>query len=79
MQNATIGYNFGEIIKKGTTLGISFAVQNVFVVTNYKGLDPEIVSVPASSDTGVAQPTYGIDNSIYPRPRTFTVGLNFGL
>ena len=65
MQNATLGYNFGEFLKKGTTLGLSFAVQNVFVITNYKGLDPEVFS--------------GIDNTIYPRPRTFTVGLNIGL
>nr|GFC15724.1 hypothetical protein [Tanacetum cinerariifolium] len=73
MQNATIGYNFGELLKKGTNLGLSFAVQNVFVITKYKGIDPEIVSVPASSSTGVAQPTVGVDQTIYPRPRTFTV------
>ena len=79
MQNATIGYNFGEIIKKGTTLGISFAVQNVFVITKYSGLDPEVVNIPNPSATGVTLPTYGVDNTIYPRPRTFTVGLNFGL
>jgi iron complex outermembrane receptor protein len=79
MQNATLGYSFGDILKKGTTLGISFAVQNVFVITKYTGVDPEIIGIPASSSTGVAQPTYGIDNTIYPRPRTFTVGLNLGL
>jgi iron complex outermembrane receptor protein len=79
MQNATLGYSFGDILKKGTTLGISFAVQNVFVITKYSGVDPEIIGIPASSSTGVAQPTYGIDNTIYPRPRTFTVGLNLGL
>lgn len=78
MQNATLGYNFGEFLKKGTNLGISFAVQNVFVITNYKGIDPEIISIPASSNTGVAQPTIGVDQTIYPRPRTFTVGLNLG-
>jgi TonB-linked SusC/RagA family outer membrane protein len=78
MQNATLGYNFGELLKKGTNLGISFAVQNVFVITNYKGIDPEIISIPASSNTGVAQPTIGVDQTIYPRPRTFTVGLNLG-
>ena len=65
MQNATLGYNFGQFIKKGTTLGLTFAVQNVFVITNYKGVDPEVFN--------------GINNTIYPRPRTFTVGLNLGL
>jgi len=78
MQNATLGYNFGELLKKGTNLGLSFAVQNVFVITDYKGIDPEVISIPASSNTGVAQPTLGVDQTIYPRPRTFTVGLNLG-
>ena len=64
MQNATLGYNFGQLVKKGTNLGLSFAVQNVFVITNYKGIDPEVIG--------------GIDQTIYPRPRTFTVGLNLG-
>lgn len=72
MQNATLGYNFGELLKKGTNLGLSFAVQNVFVITKYTGLDPEIVNFSTP-------PTQGIDNTIYPRPRTFTVGLNLGI
>ena len=65
MENLTLGYNFGEIIRKGSNVNLSFAVQNLFVVTNYKGLDPEVSG--------------GIDNTIYPRPRTFTVGLNVGI
>jgi len=65
MQNVTLGYNFGDLIKKGTTLNFSFAMQNVFVITNYKGIDPEVIG--------------GIDNAIYPRPRTFTAGLTLGL
>ena len=65
MENATLGYNFGEMISKGTNLSLSFAVQNVFLITKYKGIDPEVIG--------------GIDNAIYPRPRTFTVGLNLGI
>jgi iron complex outermembrane receptor protein len=65
LQNATLGYNFGEIIKKGTNLSLTFAGQNLFLITKYKGLDPEVIG--------------GIDNTIYPRARTFTVGLNLGL
>jgi len=72
MQNATIGYNFGELVKKGTNLSLSLAVQNVFVITKYTGLDPEIVNFQTPL-------TQGIDNTIYPRPRTFTVGLNLGI
>jgi TonB-linked SusC/RagA family outer membrane protein len=64
MENVTLGYNFGSVAGEKSSLGLTFAVQNLFVVTNYKGLDPEVGS--------------GIDNTIYPRPRTYTVGLNFG-
>ena len=44
-------------------LRASFTAQNVFTITNYSGLDPEISS--------------GVDNNIYPKPRTFVLGLNF--
>ena len=44
-------------------LRTSFTAQNVFTITNYSGLDPEISS--------------GVDNNIYPKPRTFVLGLNF--
>ena len=77
MQNATLGYNFGEIIRKGTNLTLSFAVQNVFVITKYTGIDPEALSNVDATRVGSGIP--GIDNNIYPRPRTFTVGLNLGL
>ncbi|AYA36765.1 SusC/RagA family TonB-linked outer membrane protein [Hymenobacter oligotrophus] len=68
MENITLGYNFGNIYKDRANLNVSFAVQNLFTITNYTGLDPE----PQRDGNS------GIDNTIYPRPRTFTVGLNFG-
>lgn len=64
MENVTLGYNFGDIYKEKANLRVSFAVQNLFLVTKYQGLDPEVFS--------------GIDNNIYPRPRTYTLGLNIG-
>lgn len=65
MDNAGLGYNFGHITSnKHLTLRVNANVQNVFVITKYKGLDPEIAS--------------GIDNNFYPRPRTYTLGLNLG-
>jgi len=64
MDNVTLGYNFTKLMNQKANLGVSFAVQNVFVITKYKGLDPEIPS--------------GIDNNFYPRPRTFTFGVNVG-
>jgi len=63
MDNINLGYNFGKIAKVGT-LKASFNVQNVFIVTKYTGLDPEVNG--------------GIDNNLYPRPRVYSVGLNLG-
>jgi iron complex outermembrane receptor protein len=61
MDNINIGYNAGEIISKNTNLRIGANVQNVFTVTKYKGLDPEVPG--------------GIDNNFYPRPRTFAINV----
>lgn len=63
MDNAYLNYNVGNVFHNAATLIISANVQNVFIVTKYKGLDPEIAS--------------GIDNNFYPRPRIYTLGFNF--
>ena len=60
MDNINVGYNVGKL-KGNVNLRINAGVQNVFVVTKYKGLDPEQSS--------------GIDNNQYPRPRTFLIGV----
>jgi iron complex outermembrane receptor protein len=76
MQNLTIGYNVpmqSGAIKK---LRLSLNAQNLFLITNYTGLDPEVSSNPADSDLLNGLPTAGIDYAAYPRPRTFTIGLN---
>lgn len=65
MDNLGLAYNVGKLSKNGnTTMRISANCQNVFVVSQYKGLDPELVS--------------GVDYNLYPRPRTYTLGLNVG-
>lgn len=61
LDNVSAGYNFGQIYKK-LNLRATFTVQNLLTITKYKGLDPEISS--------------GIDNNIYPRPRTFIFGIS---
>jgi len=61
MDNINIGYDAGEVFK-GTRLRLYGNIQNAFVITKYTGLDPEVNG--------------GIDNQIYPRPRTFVFGLN---
>ena len=62
MDNINLGYAFGKLFKSKANLQLTASVQNVFVITKYKGLDPEVAS--------------GIDNNIYPRPRVYSIGLN---
>jgi iron complex outermembrane receptor protein len=65
MDNIGIGYNVGHVLKSKTNnLRFDLNCQNVFVITKYSGSDPEIYG--------------GIDNSFYPRPRTYTLSLNLG-
>ncbi len=62
MDNLNVGYDVGKILNKRANLRIGFNVQNLFVITKYKGIDPEING--------------GIDNNFYPRPRTYVLGAN---
>ena len=59
--NITLGYTWPNLINDNLRLRIYGAVQNPFVITKYKGLDPEVFD--------------GIDNNVYPRPVSFTLGL----
>ncbi|MDR2448692.1 MAG: SusC/RagA family TonB-linked outer membrane protein, partial [Prevotellaceae bacterium] len=61
MDYLTLGYDFGKIVGV-VGLQAAFTVQNVFTVTKYDGIDPEIAG--------------GIDNNFYPNPRTFILGIN---
>lgn len=61
MDNLSLAYNIGKIYQKAS-LSLNANVQNVFTITKYTGLDPEIFN--------------GVDNVLYPRPRTFTFGVN---
>jgi len=62
MDYINVGYNAGDLVSSHTNLRIGANVQNVFTVTKYKGLDPEVSG--------------GIDNNFYPRPRTFSLSLS---
>jgi TonB-linked SusC/RagA family outer membrane protein len=77
MQNLVIGYDVplasGGAIK---SLKVNLTGQNLFVITQYKGLDPEVSSNPADFDLLNGLPTAGIDYSAYPKPRVFTIGLS---
>jgi iron complex outermembrane receptor protein len=62
----TLAYDFGNVIKNTAHLRLSFTVNNVFTITKYPGLDPE-VNLGSS---------IGIDNNMYPRSRVFVLGVN---
>ena len=64
--NITLGYSFDKLFKGGSYKGIAGRIyataSNVFCITKYKGIDPEVFG--------------GIDNNLYPRPISFILGLN---
>jgi len=66
-ENFTIGYNAGAF-KAIKNVRLSFTANNLFVLTSYTGIDPE---VNQSGSNG-----FGIDFGVYPRTRNFAVGLN---
>jgi iron complex outermembrane receptor protein len=69
MDNLTLSYNFGKILyslwgnPRQFNLTVNGIVQNVFTITKYSGVDPEVPD--------------GMDSSFYPRPRIFSLGLGF--
>lgn len=68
LDNATLGYNFRNPIKSVSNIRVYVSTNNLFTITGYKGIDPEI------NQGGVAP---GVDyNNFYPRTRTFLLGLN---
>lgn len=64
MDNITLGYTLRNFSRESTSLRFWMGLQNAFVITNYSGVDPELG-------------TFGIDNTIYPRGRTYLLGVNY--
>lgn len=62
MDNINVGFNAGRVFNNKADMRVNASVQNAFVITKYKGADPEVGG--------------GIDNNFYPRPRTFVLGVN---
>jgi iron complex outermembrane receptor protein len=76
--NLTLRYNIGNVGKVLKNAAVYVSGYNVFVITSYKGFDPEVnVSKVDFFSTGI--PSIGIDYVGYPSVRTFTVGINFSL
>jgi iron complex outermembrane receptor protein len=66
LDNITVGYTFPKLFKvaeNNASLNIFGTVQNICTITKYTGIDPEVFN--------------GIDGTVYPRPRTFILGIKF--
>ena len=64
LDDMNLGYTFRNIGKWGTDIRLALGMQNVFILTGYSGIDPETTS------------ENGIDNAMWPRPRTYSLRLN---
>ena len=64
MDDINVGYTFDEFKNWKGKIRVGASVQNVFTITNYSGLDPELTA------------TDGVDNNLIPRPRLYTIRLN---
>lgn len=76
LNNATLAYNLnlagsrlGDAVQN---ISLTLTGQNLFVLTDYSGFDPEVNTGSASNEIQ----TFGIDRFTYPRARTFLLGLN---
>jgi hypothetical protein len=85
IDNITLGYNLNKTgIKYIQSLRLYISVLNAFIITGYKGIDPEVslLNPTTSAQSGVASvSTKGLDPGMddvskYPTTRTFTIGLN---
>ena len=67
LDDINLGYTFRGIGRWKTDIRLALGMQNVFILTGYSGMDPEVIS------------ENGIDNTVWPRPRTwsFRVNVNF--
>jgi TonB-linked SusC/RagA family outer membrane protein len=75
LQSMSFGYNIPlDNEKTIQSLRLSLNGQNLFLLTGYSGLDPEVSS--NTGDLGSGIPSAGIDYTAFPRPRTFTFGIN---
>lgn len=62
IDNMALGYTFNRLLDEKLNIRVYASMQNVATITKYQGLDPEING--------------GVDNNLYPRPRTFVFGMN---
>ena len=64
LDDINFGYTFRNVGRWETDIRLALGMQNVFILTGYSGMDPEVISET------------GIDNTIWPRPRTYSFRMN---
>lgn len=75
LANATVSYRLGDIGKSIRNATVYVTAQNLFILTNFTGFDPEVnVSKPLN---GI--PSFGMEYTPYPTSRTINFGINFSL
>lgn len=77
LKNLQLGYTLPKSVSEKLNLRIYFQAQNLFTITDYEGMDPEVGLQNYSSDNRNLD--IGVDRGIYPASRTFTLGVNLGL
>jgi TonB-linked SusC/RagA family outer membrane protein len=77
LQNITLGYEFKRLFPKApfAQARIYFTAQNLFTITGYSGMDPEVGYSPTDND-GTDTWASGLDLGFYPIPRTYLFGVN---
>jgi len=76
LDNATLSYTFGNVLKGVEDLQVYISGNNLFVITPYKGLDPEIRNAQINgSNQAYIDANYAGDG-IYPKTRSFSFGVN---
>lgn len=74
-QNARIGYSLGNLLKNMKNVNIALTAQNLFILTNFTGFDPEV-----NVDKNIGGiPSYGIEYIPFPSARRFQLSVNFSL
>lgn len=78
LSNLSLGYTFNELVEGINYIKVYASGQNLFLITDYSGYDPEHTSRPANN-AGNVDVAAGINVGAYPNPRTFALGVKIGL
>lgn len=76
LKAVTLGYNFNSPFRGVNKLNVYVTGQNIFTITDYSGMDPEVNAFsPNRNTSGAEKSVFGIDYGTYPQVRTFIIGL----